>query len=111
MRLDLTGIDPVDHALARRCSVGDIPTRAAATFSDRTAITDESGSWTFDELESMSNRFAHGLVEHGINAEEPVAILSTNCREFVATYFGTAKAGWSPYPSTCCPGSTTSRTR
>lgn len=98
MRLDLTGIDPVDHALARRCSVGDIPTRAAATFSDRTAITDESGSWTFDELESMSNRFAHGLVEHGINAEEPVAILSTNCREFVATYFGTAKAGMVSLP-------------
>ena len=93
MHLDPTGIDPVDHALARRCSVGDIPTRAAATFSSRTALTDETGSWTYRELESTANRVAHGLSELGVRAEEPVAILSTNCREFVAAYFGAAKAG------------------
>ena len=93
MRLDTTGIDPTDHALARRCSVGDIPTRAAATFADRVALTDDVGEWTFAELESVSNRVAHGLVDLGIEGEEPVAILSTNCREFAATYFGAAKAG------------------
>ena len=98
VRLDPVSIDPTDHALARRCSVGDIPTRAAATFSGRTAVTDETGSWSFSELESVSNRFAHGLRAHGIEAEEPVAILSTNCREFVATYFGTAKAGMVSLP-------------
>lgn len=98
MHLDLAGIDPTDHALARRCSVGDIPTRAAATFSDRVALTDDSGSWTYAELESISNRVAHGLVELGIEAEEPVAILSTNCREFAAAYFGAAKAGMTSLP-------------
>ncbi|HJC59451.1 MAG TPA: acyl--CoA ligase [Candidatus Dietzia intestinigallinarum] len=98
MHLDPTGIDPVDHALARRCSVGDIPTRAAATFSSRTALTDETGSWTYRELESTANRVAHGLSELGVRAEEPVAILSTNCREFVAAYFGAAKAGMVALP-------------
>ncbi len=98
MHLDLTGIDPTDHALARRCSVGDIPTRAAATFSDRTAVTDDTGSWTYRELESTANRLAHGLVDLGVAEQEPVAILSTNCREFVATYFGTAKAGMVSLP-------------
>lgn len=98
MRLDLTGMDPVDHALARRCSVGDVPTRAAATFSRRTAVTDDAGSWTYAELESVANRMAHGLVELGIEEEEPVSILSTNCREFVAAYFGTAKAGMVSLP-------------
>lgn len=98
MKLDLTGIDPVDHALARRCSVGDIPTRAAATFGGRTAITDDAGSWTYAELESVSNRVAHGLVAQGIEAQEPVAILSTNCREFAAAYFGAAKAGMTALP-------------
>lgn len=98
MRLDLTGIDPVDHALARRCSVGDIPTRAAATFADRVALTDETGAWTYAELESIANRCAHGLAALGIGAEEPVAILSTNCLEFVAAYFGTAKAGMTSLP-------------
>ena len=98
VRLALTGIDPVDHALARRCSVGDLPTRAAATFAGRTALTDDAGSWTYLELEAVSNRFAHGLTAHGIEAEEPVALLSMNCREFVATYFGTAKAGMVSLP-------------
>ena len=98
MHLDLAGIDPLDHALARRCSVGDIPTRAAATFSGRTAVTDDSGSWTFTELESFSNRLAHGLTTLGLESEEPVALLSTNCREFVATYFGAAKAGMVALP-------------
>lgn len=98
MRLDLTGIDPLDHALARRCSVGDIPTRAAATFSGRTAVTDDTGSWTFTEVESFSNRLAHGLTGLGLEPEEPVALLSTNCREFVATYFGAAKAGMVALP-------------
>ena len=98
MRLDLTGIDPLDHALARRCSVGDIPTRAAATFAGRTAVTDGAGEWTFTELESVSNRVAHGLTGLGFEPEEPVALLSTNCREFVATYFGSAKAGMVSLP-------------
>lgn len=93
MRLDLTGIDPTDHALARRCSVGDVPARAAATFAGRVALTDDAGQWTFAELESVSNRVAHGLVALGIEAEEPVSVLSTNCREFAAAYFGAAKAG------------------
>lgn len=98
MHLDLTGIDPLEHALARRCSVGDIPTRAAATFAGRTAVTDDSGAWTFTELESTSNRVAHGLTALGLEPEEPVALLSTNCREFVATYFGSAKAGMVSLP-------------
>lgn len=98
MKLDLTGIDPTDHALARRCSVGDIPTRAAATFASRIAVTDDSGAWTYAELESVANRVAHGLVALGIEAEEPVAVLSTNCREFAATYFGAAKAGMTALP-------------
>ena len=73
MHLDPTGIDPVDHALARRCSVGDIPTRSAATFSSRTALTDGTGSWSYRELESMANRVAHGLSDLGLQPEEPVA--------------------------------------
>ena len=93
MRLDTTGIDPIEHALARRCSVGDILTRSAATFGSRTAVTDLAGEWTYAELESQANRLAHGLVESGIQAEDAVAILSPNCREFLAAYFGAAKMG------------------
>lgn len=98
MRLDTTGIDPTDHALARRCSVGDILTRSAATFGTRPVLHDASGSWSYEELESQANRFARGLADLGIEETDPVAIMSTNCKEFVAAYFGIAKAGMVALP-------------
>lgn len=98
MRLDPNGIDPTDHALARRCSVGDILTRSAATFGPRSALHDAAGSWSYDELESQANRFAHGLAALGIEETDPVAIMSPNCREFVAAFFGIAKGGMVALP-------------
>lgn len=98
MELDLSGIDPSAHALARRCSVGDIPSRGAQSFGPRTALTDDDGSWTYAELESISNRFARGLLALGAAETEPVAIFSTNSREFVASYFAAAKAGMVALP-------------
>lgn len=35
----------LDHALARRTSVGDIPTRAARAYGDRRALVDERGAY------------------------------------------------------------------
>lgn len=98
MELDLSGIDPSAHALARRCSVGDIPSRGAQTFGPRTALIDDDGSWSYAELESISNRLARGMLALGIEEAEPVAIFSTNSREFVATYFAAAKAGMVALP-------------
>ena len=118
MKLDLSGIDPSAHALARRCSVGDIPTRGAQTFGPRAALIDDDGTWSYAELESVSNRFARGLQELGIEETEPVAIFSTNSREFVAAAFAAAKAGMVALPVNLLAGSenilhalTDSRTR
>ena len=93
MHIDPGSIDPVAHALARRCALGDVLTRSAQTFTDRTALADASGASTYAELEAEANRLAHGLADLGIRAEEPVAILSPNCRHFVAASFGVVKAG------------------
>jgi len=98
VQLDTTGIDPTDHALARRCSVGDVLTRAADTFGPRVAITDPEGEWTYAQLESVANRLARGLAELGVAEHEPVAIAAPNCRGFVAAYFGIAKAGMVALP-------------
>lgn len=98
MELDLSGIDPSAHALARRCSVGDIPSRGAQSFGDRTALIDDDGAWSYADLESYSTRLARGLQDLGVEEKEPVAIFSTNSREFVATYFAAAKAGMVALP-------------
>ena len=55
-----------DRALARRISIGDMPTRSAATFGDRTAIVGDRRAVTYAQLEKEANRLAHGLVALGV---------------------------------------------
>lgn len=93
MHIDPASIDPTAHALARRCSLGDVLTRSAQTFTDRPAVADSTGTWSYAQLESEANRLAHGLDALGIDAEEPVAILAPNGRHFVAASFAVVKAG------------------
>ncbi|MFL0446793.1 class I adenylate-forming enzyme family protein [Corynebacterium xerosis] len=82
-----------DRALARRISIGDMPTRSAATFGDRTAIVGDRRSVTYAQLEKEANRLAHGLAALGVRSREPVAVMSTNCPEIVIGYLGAAKMG------------------
>lgn len=88
----LTGVE-LDRAVARRCSVGDIPTRSAQAFGDRIALVDDGGELSYNDLEKQSNRLAHGLRALGIEQREPIAILSPNCNEYLVSYFGIAKMG------------------
>lgn len=83
----------LDHALARRTSVGDIPTRAAKAYGDRRALVDDRGELTYRQLEAQSNRFAHGLVAAGVSAREAVAVMAPNCKEYMVAYFGITKMG------------------
>lgn len=83
----------LDHALARRTSVGDIPTRAARAYGDRRAVVDDRGELTYRELEVQANRFAHGLVGAGVASREAVAVMAPNCKEYMVAYFGITKMG------------------
>lgn len=83
----------LDHALARRTSVGDIPTRAARAYGDRPALVDERGQITYKALESQANRFAHALVGLGVEARHAVGVMAPNCKEYMVTYFGITKRG------------------
>lgn len=83
----------LDRAIARRCSIGDIPTRAARAYGSRTALVDYSGEMTYERLEREANRFAHGLRALGIASREPVAIMAPNCNAYLVAYFGIAKMG------------------
>src|SRR5699024_10324320 len=76
----------LDHALARRTSVGDIPTRAARAYGDRRALVDERGELTYRQLETQANRFAHAVVGLGVEAREAIAVLAPNCKEYMVAY-------------------------
>ncbi len=93
MRPDLSGVDPLELNLATRMSVGDLLTRSTQLFGHRTAISDGSGETTYAELDARSEAFGRGLLDAGLERQEPVAFLLGNSWRFAASFFGCAKAG------------------
>lgn len=93
MRPDLSGVDPLEHNLATRMSVGDLLTRSARLFGGRTAISDPTGDTTYAALDAASEAFGRGLLDAGLARQEPVAFLLGNSWRFAASFFGCAKAG------------------
>src|SRR5699024_8042078 len=66
----------LDHAVPRRTSVGDLPTRAAKAYGDRSALLDDRGELTYIQLEAQADRFAHALVACGAASREAVAVMA-----------------------------------
>jgi acyl-CoA synthetase (AMP-forming)/AMP-acid ligase II len=67
--------------------------RAADGFGDRVAIRSGDGSWTFGDLEGLSNAFADHLAGLGVAAGHRVALMMANRVEFVIAVNGIAKLG------------------
>lgn len=67
--------------------------RAAATFGDRDFVRAGERSWSFAEVESMSDRFAAHLAAQGVGPGDRVALMSTNRVELVAAVLGGSKLG------------------
>ena len=68
-------------------------TAAAIRFPDDTAIIDELGTLTFDEVHRRTNALAHAFLEHGIEPGDGVAILCRNHRGFVDATVACSKIG------------------
>lgn len=62
----------------------------------KTAVVDQKGSITFDELWHEATQYAGQLSFANVNKQ--VGILLHNCREFVATFYGALMAGKTPVP-------------
>lgn len=94
MRPDLSGVDPLEYNLATRVSVGDLLTRSAQLFPQRTAVVDPTGREVcYADLDAAAEAFGRGLLVAGVRRQEPVAFLLANSWRFVASFFGCAKAG------------------
>ena len=50
-------------------------------------------SFSFDDLEALSNRAANGLVAAGVQPGDRVALYGPNCWEWLVAYYGIAKTG------------------
>lgn len=78
---------------ARSHTVRDIFHRAFRVYTDRTAVTSETGSWTYGELGGRSARLAAALHRAGIRQGDRVAVLSETRPEYVETYAALAALG------------------
>ena len=77
-------------------SVATIPelvARAEARAADAPAIVSGDRTWTYAELGRQSRRFAAGLVAHGIEPGDRVAIWAPNSPEWIVAYLGLIQAG------------------
>ena len=66
---------------------------AAINHPDATAIVDERGSLTFEEVHRRSNALAHALAKMGIGFGDGVGIMCRNHRGFIEVTLAAAKLG------------------
>ena len=60
---------------------------------EREPATDSRREITWLEFEKQANQFANALMERGVKQGDRVALLMTNCLEWLPVYFGILKSG------------------
>ncbi|MCI0810994.1 MAG: AMP-binding protein, partial [Chloroflexi bacterium] len=73
--------------------VQELLKRVAERLPDKTAVIDGDRTFTYGQIEDLSNRFASALASSGLAVGDRVGIFAPNCVEFVIGFFGILKAG------------------
>ena len=68
-------------------------TFAAARFGERDAVRAADASWSFRELDELSNAFAVHLAGQGVGPRDRVAVMMANRVEFITTVYAISKLG------------------
>ncbi len=68
-------------------------TVSALRYPDATAIVDERGSLTFDQVDKRTNALAHAFAYEGVSSEDSVAIMCRDHRWFVEATVALSKLG------------------
>ena len=74
-------------------TIAEILPAAAARHAGRTALVVDDKRLSFDELDTLSNRVANGLVAIGVKPGDRVSLFGANSWEWVVSYYGIAKTG------------------
>jgi acyl-CoA synthetase (AMP-forming)/AMP-acid ligase II len=67
--------------------------RSAVRLPDKTAVIDGERTFTYGQIDDLSNRFASALASGGLRVGERVGVFAPNCVEFAIGFFGILKAG------------------
>lgn len=74
-------------------NMGEILKVNAQKFGSKIALKDAKRELSFSEYNSRSCRLANGLMDMGLKKKDRLAVISTNCLEFMEIYTAVAKAG------------------
>ena len=75
----------------RHYNFADLFELAADKVPDRIAVIDKRREITYRDLDDRSTRFAHALLDAGVQAGDHVGVLATNCIEWVEAMLGIYK--------------------
>ena len=81
-----------DYPLEER-TIGRILAEKAGRIPDKTFLLWEGRSYSYGEVEALTNRYAHGYAAHGIGHGDHVAVMMPNCPEFYWATWGLGKLG------------------
>jgi long-chain acyl-CoA synthetase len=74
-------------------TLGEILPVAARKYADKAALVIDGRSFSFNDLESLSNAFANGLVGAGVAPGDIVTLYGPNAWQWLVAYYGIAKTG------------------
>jgi crotonobetaine/carnitine-CoA ligase len=73
--------------------IGRLIEEKARTHRDRVFLFFEDQKITYEQLDLVSNQFAHGFRDFGIQKGDKIAIMMQNHPNYLYTWFGSAKLG------------------
>jgi long-chain acyl-CoA synthetase len=74
-------------------TLGEILPTAARRYHDRVALIIEEKSFSYGELDQLSNRVANGLTASGVQPGDRVTLYGPNSWEWLVSYYGIVKTG------------------
>lgn len=81
-----------DYPLEQR-TIGRVLADKARRIPDRTFLLWQGQSYSYADLERITNRYAHGFAARGIRHGDHVAVMLPNCPEFLWVVWGLVKLG------------------
>lgn len=88
----LRGNPPIENRHVQD-TIGSLVRRSARRHPEKEAFQFRGESHTFSEVNDLTNRFANGIREYGVEGGDRVAVIAKNSFKYLLTWFGTAKSG------------------
>ncbi len=74
-------------------NLGNVISLSAEKYADKTALITNNLSFSYLELDQLSNRFASALFAKGVGANDTVTLYGENSWEWIVAYYGILKTG------------------